>query len=86
MDKAMSSLCQELFREAQERRVPLSKLARLKRKSDLSVIIPLLIREIEVHIKRNMKGEEERRVALISLNIRRSQFLEFQKEAIYKGK
>ena len=90
MSKEISSLCKELFREALERRIPISKLNRLKRKMESgahpSEIVPFLIREIEIRINK-IKGEQERKEALTCLNIRRDQFLEFrEEEARRRGK
>jgi len=83
MNKELSSLCKELFREAMERRVPVSKLSKLKKKmesgSDSSEIIPSLIREIEIRIL-SIKEEQERKTSLARLDMRREQFLEFREE------
>lgn len=92
MSKEMYSLCQGLFKEAQGYRVSISKLSRLKRriesgKADLCGVIPLLLQEIEVCVRRNIRGEEEIKAILVSLNIRRNQFLELKREVTYrKGK
>jgi len=90
MNKDMLTLYQSLFRDASGYRVSISKLAMIRKKmesNDLCNAIPLLIREIEIHVRRNIKGEEERKRELTSLSIRRNQFLELKEdEARRKGK
>lgn len=90
MSKEISSLCKELFKEAFDRRVPISKLNRLKKKmesgADPSEIVPFLIREIEIRIAK-IKGEQERKIALTRLNIKKDQFrILREEEARRRGK
>jgi hypothetical protein len=93
MNKDILVLCRSLFKEAQDYRVSISKLARIKRTmeggkdNDLCKLIPLLLREIEIRIRRNVREKQKKDEALTSLNIRRSQFLVIKEEAAYrKGK
>jgi hypothetical protein len=88
MIRDMSSLYAGLLKEAQDYRVPVFRLARIeKMKGGNCRIIPLLLREIELRITKNMEEGERKREALASLNMRRSQFLELKEDgARRKGK
>ena len=92
MSKEMLTLYQGLLKEAQEYRVSLSRLARIKRKmesgnNNFCKVIPSLIIDIEIQIKRSVNDEQKKKEALTSLNIRRSQFLAMKEEEAWrKGK
>jgi len=90
MDIAIQSLYQNLLREAQKYRVPISVLARFPKKiqkvecgkADFSEVIVPLIREVEKSILRNAR-EGDRELALASMRRKRDRFCELQKEKIY---
>lgn len=87
MNKAMYSLYEELLKEANESRLPISVLSRFHKKmesarqgrEDISRVIIPLIREIEKYARRGNKES-----VLSSMARKRNRFSELQRQENYE--